>query len=579
MGEIYKAQDSTLNRFVAIKVLSSQSAGDPEHRRRFIQEAQSASALNHPNIITIHGILQEGDADYMVMEFVTGKTLVDVIPKGGLRVPVALQYAVQMADALVAAHTAGIIHRDLKPANVMVNEYGLVKILDFGLAKLTDRGPLAGVSDATQTLGAPLTVQGSIIGTISYMSPEQAQGRRVDARSDIFSFGLVLYEMVTGVRGFAGDNMLTTLSAILRDEARPITELAPDVPPPFEALIQRCLRKNPDDRWQTMRELRDAVAGLKHESDSGSLYSAVRYLPPSIPPEAPKTAAPKPIPASVMWVFGILLVIAVLGSAARSLIRQRRVTPNVTISIPGIPGLPAPASSDAASALTNDDIIRLSKAHVAIPVILSQMRRSKTAFDLSPSEIIRLTKARVPASIIEAMRDPSSIPASATVTDEPAAAAAPAAPELSDPAPAPKTQSLTVVTVPDRTPIRIALAADVPIDAGEGYALRFTTAEDFRAGRDVVIAQGATVTGAVSEGVGKKKFMRGPGKISFSLEHLDAVDGTKLNVRAAPARGANAEARHTIDINGRRPKKDVAASAGDEFIAYIDGDQTVSVKK
>ncbi len=143
MGDIYKAQDTRLNRFVAIKVLSGAHNADPEARRRFIQEAQAASALNHPNIITIHDIISEGNAECMVMEFVVGKTLVDLIPKGGLRLPQALKYAVQMADALTAAHGAGIVHRDLKPANVMVTESGLIKILDFGLAKLTDRNPMS----------------------------------------------------------------------------------------------------------------------------------------------------------------------------------------------------------------------------------------------------------------------------------------------------------------------------------------------------------------------------------------------------------------------------------------------------
>src|SRR5580692_585202 len=146
MGDIYKAMDTRLNRFVAIKVLTTAAAGDPERRRRFIQEAQAASALNHPNIITIHDIVSEGNTEFMVMEYVTGKTLVDLIPKGGLRVAQVLKYSVQMADALQVAHSAGIVHRDLKPANVMVTDSGLVKILDFGLAKLTDRGPLSAVS-------------------------------------------------------------------------------------------------------------------------------------------------------------------------------------------------------------------------------------------------------------------------------------------------------------------------------------------------------------------------------------------------------------------------------------------------
>jgi serine/threonine protein kinase len=611
MGEIYKAQDTSLNRFVAIKVLSTASAGDPEQRRRFIQEAQAASALNHPNIITIHAIISEGDADYMVLEFVTGKTLVDVIPKGGLRVPVALQYAVQMTDALMAAHAAGIVHRDLKPANIMVNEYGLVKVLDFGLAKLTDSSPFKGMNDATQTIGAPLTVQGSIIGTVSYMSPEQAQGGRIDARSDIFSMGLVLYEMVTGARGFGGDNMLSTLSAILRDEARPIAELAPDVPPQFEQIIHHCLRKNPDDRWQTMAELRAALIALKHESDSGHLY-APRFPPPAAPVPA-KNSSPV---AKAAIAFVIVLLLS--GGGIAWWWTKHRAKPSVVPppaasaeSVP-VPAAPAPAPAPAEIALTNDTIIEMVQAKVSIPVILGQIRSSKTKFDLSPAEIIRLSKAKVPSSVIEGMRDPANIPLTATSTPaQPpvgnapfstpgSAISSPAIPNPSIPNPSipnpsiptaaipsvpgtsptnSKPTNLVVVTVQDRTPLRITLIEDVPIDAAEGTPLRFVTAEDFRAAGNVVIAQGALISGTIAEAAGKKKFLRGPGKMSFTLSKLDAVDGTKLNVRAGPAKGTNGEARHQVEVTTRRARKDVAAAAGDEFIAYIDGDQTVSVKK
>ena len=307
MGEIYKAQDLRLNRFVAIKVLTNSTAGDPERRRRFILEAQASSALNHPNIITIHDILSEGNAEYMVMEYVQGKTLVDLIPKGGLRLPVALKYAVQMTDALTVAHNAGIVHRDLKPANVMVTESGLVKILDFGLAKLTDASPMTqSGGDKTQTLGpAPLTVEGSIIGTVSYMSPEQAMGKKVDTRSDIFSFGLVLYEMVTGMRAFGGENAVSTLSAILRDEAKPINEVAPDVPPQIEQVVKRCLRKSPDDRWQSMQDVKAALQALKHESDSGQLYK------PKIPAGAKQGAS-----SSSKMYIAIAAIVVVLAGAA-----------------------------------------------------------------------------------------------------------------------------------------------------------------------------------------------------------------------------------------------------------------------
>ena len=239
----------------------------------------------------------------MVMEFVSGKTLVDLIPKGGLRPRAALKYGVQMADALSAAHAAGIVHRDLKPGNIMVTESGLVKVLDFGLAKLTDRGPASQMGDNTQTIAeAPLTVEGSIIGTVSYMSPEQAQGKKVDTRSDIFSFGVVFYEMLTGTRAFSGDSALSTLSAILRDEHKPMAEVAPDVPPQLEMLITRCLRKNPDERWQSMKDVLAALAALKHESDSGQLYRS-RIQAVEVAKQKPvKKGLPIPVIAGVAGV-------------------------------------------------------------------------------------------------------------------------------------------------------------------------------------------------------------------------------------------------------------------------------------
>src|ERR1700733_7362455 len=292
MGEIYKARDSRLNRIVAVKVLAPGRTRDPERRRRFIQEAQSASGLNHPNIITIHDILSEGDTQYMVMEHVSGKTLHELIAAGRLPVAEVLQISSQMANALTAAHAAGIIHRDLKPANVMVTSSGLVKILDFGLAKLTDptarvRSQEGGdssqtVDPVTLTAAPPLTVEGSIMGTVNYMSPEQAEGLKVDARSDIFSFGAVLYEMVTGQRAFDGDSGISTLSAVLRDEVKPIREIAPEVPAELGDLIARCLRKNPAERWQSMTEVAAALHSLRVRLDSGV----------SAPAMAPAASAP-----------------------------------------------------------------------------------------------------------------------------------------------------------------------------------------------------------------------------------------------------------------------------------------------
>jgi serine/threonine protein kinase len=212
MGLVWKARDTRLERFVALKTLSAEKLADPERKRRFVQEAKAASALNHPNIVHIYDIADADGVQFIAMEYVAGKTLDQLIGRKGLRLNEALKYAIQIADALAKAHSAGIIHRDLKPSNIMVTENGLVKVLDFGLAKLAETA--AGEFGETATVTAPEgphTEEGTIVGTIAYMSPEQAEGKKVDARSDIFSFGSVLYEMVTGRRAFHGDSKLSTL--------------------------------------------------------------------------------------------------------------------------------------------------------------------------------------------------------------------------------------------------------------------------------------------------------------------------------------------------------------------------------
>jgi Tol biopolymer transport system component len=280
MGVVYKARDTHLDRFVAIKVLPPEKVADAERKRRFVQEAKSASALNHPNIITIHDIASDNGLDFIAMEYVPGKALNQMIVRKGLPLAEALKYAVQIADALATAHAAGIIHRDLKPGNVMVGgapeRSGFVKVLDFGLAKLTDR---ADSSDGEFTGsmhqdGTPASGEGSIVGTVSYMSPEQAEGKKVDARSDIFSFGSLLYEMVTGRRAFQGDSRLSTLSAVLREEPKPASQIVEGLPRELERIIARCLRKSPERRFQTMADLKVALEELKEESDSGTLSMA-----------------------------------------------------------------------------------------------------------------------------------------------------------------------------------------------------------------------------------------------------------------------------------------------------------------
>ena len=274
MGVVYKAQDTQLGRFAALKVLPPEMVASQDRQARFMQEARAASMLNHPNIITVYEISQEAGVAFIAMEYVDGKTLAALIPRSGMRLGEALRIASQVAEGLARAHAAGIVHRDLKPSNIMVSNDGGVKILDFGLAKLTDRSELL-PTDATRTVGAPVSVEGSIAGTVAYMSPEQAEGRTLDGRSDIFSFGIVLYELLSGHRPFAGESQMKTLAAILDQEPKPL----PGIPHDLERVVARCLRKDPGKRWQTMADLKVALEELKEESDSGRLRSAAGAIP------------------------------------------------------------------------------------------------------------------------------------------------------------------------------------------------------------------------------------------------------------------------------------------------------------
>lgn len=266
MGLVFKARDTQLNRSVAIKVLQSDRLADPERKRRFLQEAKAASVLNHPNIVTVHGITHERDTDFIVMEFVSGKTLDRVIPAKGLALKRAVRYGVEIADALAAAHAAGIVHRDIKPSNIMITEEGRVKVLDFGLAKLAE--PEQG---SEQDQGEPLTTKaGMVFGTAAYMSPEQAEGKRADARSDIFSFGALLYQMVTGGRAFPGQNVITILAAVMNHQPPSVTTVVPTVPRELEWVIERCLKKDPNRRIQYMVDVKIALEEVLERLESPS---------------------------------------------------------------------------------------------------------------------------------------------------------------------------------------------------------------------------------------------------------------------------------------------------------------------
>ena len=275
MGVVYKARDTHLDRPVAVKVLGADAVTNPERKKRFAQEAKAASALNHPNIVHIYDIDTWQGVDFIAMEFVDGKTLEQVLGRHPLAPREALKHAVQVADALAKAHSAGIVHRDLKPSNVMVTADGLIKVLDFGLAKLTER---AEDDAATVTLDrAPRTEEGTVLGTVSYMSPEQAEGKKVDARSDIFSFGSLLYEMVAGRRAFRGESKAATLAAILREEPPALHESVEGLHPEVERIVTRCLRKDPARRFQHMDDLKVALDELKEESESGRLAAAASH--------------------------------------------------------------------------------------------------------------------------------------------------------------------------------------------------------------------------------------------------------------------------------------------------------------
>jgi eukaryotic-like serine/threonine-protein kinase len=270
MGEVWLARDSQLERKVALKLLPEHFTRSQTHVRRFAQEARAASALSHPNIITIHEIGEAEGRHYIVAEFVEGQTLRQMMSRP-LPLQTVLEIAVQIADALQAAHKAGIVHRDLKPENVMVRPDGLVKVLDFGLAKLTDPGE----ADAE----APTAIQintdpGTVMGTINYMSPEQALAQKLDHRTDIFSFGVMLYEMVTGRRPFEGASSASIYDAILHRTPPPVTNLLPELPSGLQWIIDHALEKDRELRFQTASDLKAALKTLKRDSVSGQAWAA-----------------------------------------------------------------------------------------------------------------------------------------------------------------------------------------------------------------------------------------------------------------------------------------------------------------
>jgi non-specific serine/threonine protein kinase len=326
MGEVYVAEDTRLHRRIALKVLPEEMAADPERRARFEREARAVAALNHPNIVTIHSVEEADGVHFITMELVEGRTLSEMLPRDGFPLGDLLGRAIPLADAVSSAHQKGITHRDLKPDNVMVDGEGRLKVLDFGLAKLHDRsGSDDGLTEApTATLE---TGEGKILGTVAYMSPEQAEGKVVDSRSDIFSLGTILYEMATGERPFRGDTSMSTISSILKDEPTAVSEINRSLPRHLGRIIRRCLAKDPNRRYQTALDLRNELEELKAEVDSGAAPSAT-------------TARPDAVGSGRRWVWAlgavIALLVVILGATVLRRSAEREAPHGTTVPAAGV---------------------------------------------------------------------------------------------------------------------------------------------------------------------------------------------------------------------------------------------------
>jgi serine/threonine protein kinase/tetratricopeptide (TPR) repeat protein len=312
MGEVYRARDTRLDRDVALKVLPADVASDPARLERFQREAKTVAGLNHSHIVTLHSVEEANGVHFLTMELVEGQALDEMTNTDGLPLAKVFDIGIAVADALAAAHEKGIVHRDLKPANVMIARDGRVKVLDFGLAKL---GAQMASPDQSATEVRPITHEGTVMGTVPYMSPEQLRGQSIDHRSDIFSFGVLLYELATGRRPFSGGTNADISSSILTRTPAPVTQLKPDLPHHLGRIVGQCLEKEPEDRYQSAKDIRNELRALRREVDSGSSQiSEVR--PVSTPPAAPVAArrSRKKMWIGVLTAAVVAAVVAVIGN-------------------------------------------------------------------------------------------------------------------------------------------------------------------------------------------------------------------------------------------------------------------------
>ena len=346
MGEVFLARDTRLRRTVAIKVLPPESIADPGRKSRFLQEARAASALNHPNIVTLFDISSDSGTDFLVLEYVPGKTLNDLITPAGLPISEILLYSVQTAGALAAAHAAGIIHRDIKPANIMVTPQSQVKILDFGVAKLTERT----IDGAEDEAGSQSTVPGVIVGTVSYMSPEQTRGDSVDARSDIFSLGCVLYQAATGRLPFQGPSALSIMHEIATADPPVPSTIRSNLPTEFDRIICRALAKDKEQRYGSATEFADALQALQQE-----LAGTPRKIP-HVVSRAWHWAAIAAAAVTVVWIGAVWL-----GSTFRSSLFKRADV--ATVAVLPFEDLNAdPSQPYVSQGITEDIITQLGRA-------------------------------------------------------------------------------------------------------------------------------------------------------------------------------------------------------------------------